>query len=1252
MDVKFYGIELIKNDSCCFENGNLMWGNFECVSFKHIEDFPNEYAKKSQNSNKIIYMYSFKDDMKIDLNVIDTTCSIFKDIKANRKYKFVGLTLVSIDEQVKEKLLSAVDSQTNLFVERISAYIDGSANNDGSANIKGLNDIDNFIYEVFATLNGDDLCFVTLFDDIGTYMHFIEELQLLKYTGESGEEINLFDAIYSFISTPYLESNEDLFKECTGYASIQITYNFKQSAQYIIGTILNVLELLDDNGKVKEQYKDDVQVYTSLGEYDIVIHLPINLLTEKLYTDILNPQNAAFYKHNIEQCHTRFFKNTEYDKYTVIYVSNNTEKSDNAKGDNAKDDNAKDDNAKGDKGKSVDDIIKENMQKLETAIGEPACFNFYNLYNTLSCDFQKASIVGKHDKIMYDDMKMQYQAIINISCALIKDQANTKYSEMYKYIDIYDFALDLIHIFKQTIYRVKQTNMFEKLSAQSLFRDVAVYDKMISCYYYIVKEILAYIYKAGNANQSSLTPFISFEAVPKVKSYLLQVPTDSQEKILSIKLPQESYYKPHKYIPLLFHELGHYINPKNRKTRNMYLFVIIVVVSLQEYLVQTNTVLDKGVLLQELLVDFIKDLQGLWNGEKSNYQRLVTANEVMFGSTWDEFSNDMICIMNTVITGKSNNITLNYNDIITYITDFLNKFKNSKSPQIKCANTCENVQWEQIESYLRSVLMGLREAIADTFMMYYVRMTLSEYLALTVSVRIDSTFAFTDVSELSQVRLGAIFMLTLCKNLQETDLNTYDVDKNITDVQIVDVCLKLTHTTEDEITKYLDIIKNSIKEYQKVWWPMNRLFRKLLNTVIFSDAEDAQKSFGAFWNLLHQDNKLALDNKKYITWINITLKQTTLSKLQEIKKDRNLSEQTETCEYAKLNNAYINTYSNTRKQGTQTHSIDVPTYTVNALENLIPTLKAVHDVLGDGVLWYRGQASNKWNLKSIMFRNVEVNSKAHIECIKQEVERLIHEYNDFVALSAESVELTGIIRTEADWLAYMQHYFIGTNFLDWSEQPLTSLYFALENYFVHPCKNSDAALSTCTAISDNCYKDDTVLWVLNPTKMNTLFHGNSIVPNLSIKENADLNKQFLITNAVSNINASASVCNVSDFINKHLPKAITTSRISNHIQAQKGHFVAYDMHFADDNAMDNFSDADIACIYKTIANLEECHQAFFKQPGYDYAPFLAKIIIPYHLKEATADYVKQMGVSLSTIYPELKNIGIDITTKYKDKNKE
>lgn len=1218
MDVKFYGIEMIKDDSCCFRNGNLMWGNFEYVSFKHIEDFPNEYVNKSQNSNKIIYMYSFKDDMKIDLDAGDTTTyAIFKDIKANRKYNFVGLTLVSIDEQVKEKIITASNSQSKLFVEQICECLDDSANS------YSLNDFDNFIYETFAMLNGDDLCFVTLFDDIGTYMHFIEKLQMLKYNVASKEKINLFDATYSFISSPYLTSNNDLFKKCTGYASIQITYNFKQSAQDIIGTILNELNILDSHGKIMERYKNDVQVYTSLGEYDLVIHLPINILTASLYSGLLDPNNAEFYKPNIEQCHTRFFKKNSLDfvyKRGAYSVSGNSTNNVNS-----------------------NNVIAENMQKLKTALKTcNSCnsFNFYHLYNTLSCDFQKASCVVKHNKIMYDDMTMQYQAIINISCTLIND-----YVKNANYIDIYNFALDLIHIFKQTIYRVKQTNMFEKLSAQSLFRDVAVYDKMISCYYYIIKAILSYIYKVGNANQSSLTPFISFEAVPKVTSYLLHVPSDPQEKILSIKLPQESYYKPHKYIPLLFHELGHYINPKNRKTRNMYLFVIIVAVSLQEYLVCTNSALNKGILLQELLSTFIKNLQKTQNGITNNYQMLETTNKEMFSSTWDEFSNDMICIMKTVLTGKSNKISLKYNNITTYITDFFNTFTKNTSYQIKDDINCKYEQWELTECYLRSVLMGLREALADTFMMYYVRMTLSEYLALTVSVRIDSTIICKDVSELSQVRLGAIFMLALCENLQETDSN-YDVDENISDAQIKSVCSTLSHTTDDEIIQYLKIIKQSIRDYQKVWWPMNRLFRKLLNTVIFVDTNAAQKPFETFWKLLHQDGKLVLDNKKYITWINISLKQPSLRDLHDLIKNKKLTLPTETCEYTKLDNAYITDTGNIAKQ---MYSIGIPTYTVNALENLIPTLKAVNDVLGNDVLWYRGQASIKWNLKSNMFRNTDVHLKAHIERINKEVARLTHEYNDFVALSAESVELTGTIHTEADWLAYMQHYFIGTNFLDWSEQPLTSLYFALENYFVHPCNNSDAELSTCTAISNNFYKDDTVLWVLNPTKMNLLFHSSDIVPNLSIKENADLNKQFLITNAVSHTLGASSECNVSDFINKHLPKAITTSRISNHIQAQKGHFVAYDIHFADDNAMDMFSDEDIACIYKTISNLEECHQTFFKQPEHKYEPFLAKIIIPHHLKEATADYVKQMGVSLSTIYPELKNIGIDITKKFKDK---
>lgn len=977
----------------------------------------------------------------------------------------------------------------------------------------------------------------------------------------------------------------------------------------------------------------------------MVIQLPINKLTSNLYSTLLKSDNKEFYKPNIEQCHTRFFKKNSCDSKYKHTRPNGFENSINNTNNVPE----------------IYQIVKENMEKLEKVIKKNNATNLLYIYNTLSCDFKKASGVIKHDKTMYDDMTMQYKSIINISCALIENYYKNDYKD---YIDVYNFALDLIRIFKQTIYRVRQTNMFEKLSAQSLFRDVAVYDKMISCYYYIVKAILSYVYIAGNPNQSSLTPFISFEAVPKVTTELIQVPktfeptqepkesseqTAFTEKILSIRLPQEAYYKTHKYIPLLFHELGHYINPKNRKTRNMYLFVIIVSVSLQEYIVCNNPSVNKDELLHKLISGFIKKLQNAPDGRESStnyYQMFESYDQDMFSSTWDEFCNAIIYIIKEVLTGKTNKISIKYNGITTFISKFFVSFTNDyfKASEYK-KNDDVNFKyeyWKTTECYLKSVLMGLREALADTFMMFQVGMTLSEYLALTVSVRIDSTIDCKDISELSQVRLGSIFMLTLCKNLDETDNNLYGIDKNVLDAEIISSCQKLSKTTDDEIKKYLVSIKQSIKEYQQVWWPMNRLFRKLLSTVIFSNANDVQKPFEPFWDLLRQEKNLSPDGKNYITWINLSLHQPSLVKLHNIK-EKNSKSSEEICEYSKLDNAYI---VDSNKIYEQTHVSTLPTYTVNDLENLIPTLRAVNNLLGNNdVLWYRGHASTTWDLKPNMFRKTTVSCKDHIKNINNAVAKLMREYNDFVALSAESIELTGNIRTEADWLAYMQHYFIGTNFLDWSEQPLTALYFALENYFDKPCKNSDAELSNCNVIEHNFYKDDMVIWVLNPTRMNLLFHESDIIPNLSIKENAEANTQFLLTYEKDENKEKGVKKNTIKYICEHLPKAITTSRISNHIQAQKGHFVAYDIHYA--NSIEAFDyDDDVTHIYKNIVNLEECHQTFLANKDRNHEPFLAKIIIPYHLKESTADYVKQMGVSLSTIYPELKNVGIDITKRF------
>ncbi|MCH5194332.1 MAG: FRG domain-containing protein [Oscillospiraceae bacterium] len=1219
MEVKFYGIELIKNETTYSTSGNLMWGNFEYVSFKNIKEFTNEYEIKSRNSNNVIYMYSFKDDLKIDLCQSDgCNCSEFKDIKSGKKYNFVGLTLVSVDELTKKNIFSSYDIESTFGVRTLCEYLDQTKEN----RLKRFN---NLVYESFGTLNGDDLCFVTLFDDIGDYIDFIEELHVLEYSDIDNKKTNFFDATYSFVSSPYLSHNTELFSKCHGFAAIQITYNFKQPSEYIVGTILNELKILNDNNEINDDFKNDIQVCTSLGEYDIVIHLPINKLNTNLYLNILNPCNKDFYMPNIEQCHTRFYK-----KFPTNNVYNCTSIESNYKL------SINDD---------IDNIFKDNIYKIEDALeryDSSTVLNLKLIYNTLSCDFKKTLCIIQQNDIMYDDIKMQYNSIINISCNLLKD-----YSEKTNHVDIYNFALDLIHIFKQTVYRVKQTNLFEKLSAQSLFRDVAVYDKMISCYYYIVKTILLYVYKFGNKNQSRLTPFISFEAVPKVTSELIQVPMNPTEKILSIRLPQEAYYKTHKYIPLLFHELGHYINPKNRKMRNMYLFVIISVVSLQEYIVCNEQSIDKDDLLNNLIEKFIIALTTYPDNSKEyqNYYQMFEINYPdMFSSTWDVFCNFLTQIMKEVLTNRKTNKISKYNDIIDFIRNFfhlftdeyfgIGNFKAFDDYDSKCKH------WETTNAYLKSVLMGLREALADTFMMLQVGMNLSEYIALTVSVRIDSIVNFEDDSELSKIRLGCIYMFTLCGDINDTDHNTYGVEKNLMYDKIINICHNLSQANNDVISKHLETIKQSIQEYQNAWWPMYRLFYKLLATVTFEDVSNGNKSFDSFFTLLRMKNKLIPDEKNYISWINFSINQPSLLYLYEQKEEINNSErEPEICDYSKLNDCYKN-YNKSIKKNTIIP--EIPTYTVNNLDYLISALQVVNDVLGGhNDLWYRGHASTQWDLKPNLFRSLEISGKDDTQKITQSVSKLISEYNDFVASSAESIELTGNIRTEADWLAYMQHYFVGTNLLDWSEQPLTALYFALENYFVNPCKHDDAKLGNCSLVKKNFYKDDMVIWVLNPNRMNDLFY-NSIIPNLSIKENADANRRFLLTYNESVVGKNCK----EGCIIKHLPMAITTSRISNHIQAQKGHFVAYDIHYKVDQEVNYISNDDIVEIYNNISDLKECHQTFFKISKHPYKPFLAKIIIPYHLKESTANYVKQMGVSLSTIYPELANIGIDISKKY------
>ena len=301
-------------------------------------------------------------------------------------------------------------------------------------------------------------------------------------------------------------------------------------------------------------------------------------------------------------------------------------------------------------------------------------------------------------------------------------------------------------------------------------------------------------------------------------------------------------------------------------------------------------------------------------------------------------------------------------------------------------------------------------------------------------------------------------------------------------------------------------------------------------------------------------------------------------------------------------------------------------------------------------LWFRGQSNINWDLKSSLFRIKDINHYNY----------LLDAYNEFVALSSRSLELQGTLTTEADWIAYMQHYFIPTHFLDWTEQPLTALFFALDSFFIPKClyMPNDGLLSGCTStnkdgkyFNEDLYQD-AVIWVLNPYRMNnTLYNDqnsiikNGIIPNLSIGKNInDETKRFLFEPK----NDLKDLFNdKKKYILKHKPLAISTSILSDRITKQKGHFVAMDFQAESDlysyvNNNNNHNTTEASKAMDIISSLNEYHKYWFKDKNNEIKPFLAKIIIPQNLKEDFVKYLKYMNVYLANIYPELENIGRDI----------
>ncbi|KFF02234.1 FRG domain-containing protein [Flavobacterium hydatis] len=193
-------------------------------------------------------------------------------------------------------------------------------------------------------------------------------------------------------------------------------------------------------------------------------------------------------------------------------------------------------------------------------------------------------------------------------------------------------------------------------------------------------------------------------------------------------------------------------------------------------------------------------------------------------------------------------------------------------------------------------------------------------------------------------------------------------------------------------------------------------------------------------------------------------------------------------------------------------------------EKIISNISNLVEFLRDDIsnydedVWFRGQSDFNWKLEPGIFRCSQKMSESS----------LLTRFKQSAAMLTNSFP-----KSDFDWLFLMQHYGVPTRLLDWSESPLTSLYFAISEN-----NTSDAAL-----------------WLLKPIELNKIANISTLEKNfIPSFEDTELDN-YKVETLRSNTR------------NKLAPIATIATRNSTRIQAQLGVFT---IHHLDQRSIEEF----------------------------------------------------------------------------------
>lgn len=216
-----------------------------------------------------------------------------------------------------------------------------------------------------------------------------------------------------------------------------------------------------------------------------------------------------------------------------------------------------------------------------------------------------------------------------------------------------------------------------------------------------------------------------------------------------------------------------------------------------------------------------------------------------------------------------------------------------------------------------------------------------------------------------------------------------------------------------------------------------------------------------------------------------------------------------------------------------------------------------------GTIWFRGHSDATWKLLPGLMRSTSDTSET----------TLLNRFRQSAAMLAEWRPATSF-----DWTFLMQHYGVPTRLLDWSESPLVSMYFAVEDW-------ADKAGT------------DAALWCLWPTALNK---NANIVDKVEGQYIPSFEDDELQGYTVDSLRQNTRL--------ELFPVATIATRNNARIQAQMGTFT---IHHNRRIAIEEVGD--------------HSH--------------VAKYTIPSAAKATLAEELKLLGMTRFSLFPELASVG-------------